>query len=62
MLWVLLITLMTINGNNVTHIQEPYFNKTSCEMASVVVKQHAKKLRRVEAVTTCLEIDESDPE
>ena len=62
MIWVLFITFVTINAYNVSHHQEMYFNEASCRKATEVVKQHAKKLRRVEAVTTCLEIDESDPE
>jgi len=61
MIWYLFITLLTINAYDVTHQRDVYFTQTSCEMAADVVRQHAKKLKRIDVAATCLAIDESDP-
>tara|TARA_R110000787_G_scaffold271373_3_gene378565 strand:- start:238 stop:426 length:189 start_codon:yes stop_codon:yes gene_type:complete len=62
MIWVLFITFVTINAYNVSHHQEMYFNEASCRKATEVIEQHAKKLKRIEVVATCFEIDEGDQE
>jgi hypothetical protein len=60
MIWVLFITLVTINAYDVSHHQEMYFNEDSCHTAANVIRQHAKELKRIKLVATCFEIEESD--